>query len=100
MRRRRDSDLAELERLHPTLYLQMRVSRMLGFGFALTFAWAGGVGSLIAVIIGLRARSLIRQSGGQLVGMRMAWWCIVIGGLDAALMLPRLVWDIFRAVSR
>ena len=42
MRRRVDSDLAELARVDPTLFLQMRVSRMLGFGLALTFAWAGG----------------------------------------------------------
>ena len=83
MRRRRDSDLAELERLHPTLYLQMRVSRMLGYGFALTFAWAGGVGSLMALFIGLRARRLIRQGGGQIVGIRMAWWCIVVGAVGA-----------------
>jgi hypothetical protein len=46
MRRRAASDLTELARRSPTLYLQMRVSRMLGFGFALTLAWVGALAAL------------------------------------------------------
>ena len=99
MRRRTDSDSAEAARLDPTLRLQMRVSRMLGCGFAFSLVMAGGFGSLVALFIGLRARRIIRKSGGQLSGMRMAWWCIVVGGLGAA-MLPLLVWQFIRAVSR
>ena len=90
MRRRRDSDLAELERIHPTLHLQMRVSRLLGYGLSLT-VFAAGVGSPVAVYLGLRARKLIRQGGGQVVGMRMAWWCIIAGAVETALYLTLLV---------
>ena len=71
MRRRRDSDLAELERLHPTLYLQMRVSRMLGYGLSLT-VFTPGVGSPVAVFLGLRARRLIRLGGGAVVAAVVA----------------------------
>lgn len=90
MRRLRDSDLAELERLHPTLHLQMRVSRLLGYGFSLT-VFAAGVGSPLAVVLGLRARKLIRQGGGQVVGMRMAWWCIIAGAAETVVYFALLI---------
>jgi hypothetical protein len=99
MRRRRDSDLAELARLDPTLFLQMRVSRMLGFGFALSLAWMGGVASLIAFVIGLRARRLIREAGGRVVGMRMAWWCIIAGAVGVLVGLPAWVWMFMQAAK-
>ena len=83
----------------PTLALQVRVSKMLGCGFAFSLVALGGFGSLAALVIGLRARSIIKKSGGELSGMRMAWWCIVVGGLGAA-MLPLLVWRFIRAVSK
>ena len=94
MRRRKDSDLAELERLDPALALQMRVSRMLGYGLSLT-VFAAGVGAPIAVVIGLRARRLIKQGGGQVVGMRMAWWCIIAGAVEAAVAFTLLAWLLF-----
>ena len=57
----------------PKLALQVRVSKMLGYGFAFSLVWAAGVGSVIALVVGLRARKLIRQSGGEISGIRMAW---------------------------
>ena len=98
MRRRADSDLAELERLNPTLALQMRVSRMLGVGFALSLVWAGGVGSLAALAAGLRARKIIRESGGAAAGMGLAWWCIVAGAVGTAALLPYTVWLVIKAL--
>ena len=84
----------------PKLALQVRVSKMLGYGFAFSIVWAGGVGSLIALIIGLRARKLIRESGGEISGMRMAWWCIAAGALGIVTILPYVVWLTFKAVKR
>ncbi len=100
MRRRKDSDLAELERTNPALFLQMRVSRMLGVGFALTLLWIGGCGSLVAFVIGLRARKLIKQGGGQIVGMRMAWWCIIVGAVGSLVGLPITVWLFIEAANK
>ncbi len=99
MRRRVDSDLAELERRDPTLYLQMRVSRMLGFGFAMSLAWCGGVGSLIALVNGLRARRLIRGSGGRVTGMKMAVWCIAAGALGL-LAAPPVWFRLFKEAAK
>ena len=99
MRRRKDSDLAELARVSPTLFLQMRVSRMLGLGFALSLAWTGGISSLIAFFIGLRARRLIGESGGDISGMRMAWWCIVAGAAGTLAAPPMWVWLFMQAAK-
>lgn len=99
MRRRNDSDLAELARRDPTLFLQMRVSRMLGLGLALSFAWVGGVGSLIAFFIGLRARRLVKEGGGAVAGMRMAWWCIVAGAVGTLAGPPFWFWLFMQAAK-
>jgi hypothetical protein len=99
MRRRIDSDLAELARLNPTLFLQMRVSRMLGLGFALSLSWIGGVGSLIAFVIGLRARRLIKESGGVVAGIRIAWWCIIAGAVGMLTCPPFIVWLFIQAAK-
>lgn len=65
--------------------LQARVSRMLGIGFAFSIVWLSGLGSLIALIIGLRARRIIMQSEEQISGIRLAWWCIIVGGLGVVI---------------
>jgi hypothetical protein len=81
----------------PQMALQLRVSKMLGYGFAFSMVWAGGVGSLIALIIGLRARKLIKQSDGEISGIRMAWWCIVVGTLGLVTLLPYVIWLLLTA---
>ena len=83
----------------PKLALQVRVSKLLGCGFAFSLVVSGGVGSLIALVIGLRARSLIKRSGGELSGIRMAWWCIIVGALGAV-MMPLLLWRFITVVTK
>jgi hypothetical protein len=69
------------------LALQIRVSRMLGYGFVLSLALLGGVGSLIAVVLGLKARHIIKSSDVKIVGIRMAWWCMLAGALGTGIEL-------------
>ena len=87
MRRRADSGWAEAVRLVPALGSQLRVSRALGLGFALSLVWLGGVGSAWALVTGLWARHVIRASGGRVVGIRVAWWCIIAGAVGTAVAL-------------
>lgn len=83
--------------ISPQMARQIRVSKMLGCGFAFSIVWAGGVGSLIALIIGLRARKLIKQSSGEISGMKLAWWCIAVGALGSLTLLPSLIWLTMKA---
>jgi hypothetical protein len=71
--------------LTPQMALQARVSRMLGIGFAFSIVWLSGLGSLIALIIGLRARRIIMLSEEEISGIRLAWWCIILGGLGVVI---------------
>jgi len=74
------NSLSDLER-------QVRLSKMLAMGFALSLVGAGGLGSLAAFLIGLKALTVINRSPVELVGKWMAWWCIIIGALGAIGML-------------
>lgn len=60
---------------------QSALSQRLGLGVALSLIPAAGVGSAIAIWIGLRARRQIVASDGRLVGAGMAMWCVFVGAL-------------------
>jgi hypothetical protein len=78
------------EPLSPELELQIRVSKLLSRGFIFSLVWMGGLGSLVAFIYGLKARRIIRQSKGELAGIKLAWWCIIVGGAGM-IILPVLI---------
>ena len=86
--------------LDPKLALQVRVSKMLGYGFAFSLIWLGGIGSLVAFVVGLRAKKIIRESGGGIYGMRLAQWCIAAGALGILVGVPLMVWTYMRAFKR
>ena len=73
-----------------TRLTQYRVDSMLQFGIICSIVWMMGFGSLYAFLCGLRARRIIKASEGQLVGMRRANWCIIVGGLGVAVWFPIL----------
>jgi hypothetical protein len=66
------------------------VSKLLGTSFVFSIIGLVGAGSLVALIIGLRAMRIIRQSNGEIVGIWMAWWCIITGALGT-ITLPYLI---------
>jgi hypothetical protein len=43
--------------------------------------WLMGIGSVIAILQGAKARRLIVRSGGELAGIGKVCWCFVVGGL-------------------
>ena len=85
--------------LSPELTAQIKLSVLLGYGFAFSLLGVGGVASLVAFIIGWRARVRIKQSCGHLVGVKSAWWCMVCGGAGAMLW-PLVLWATMRGLFR
>jgi len=70
---------------------QIRVSKRLSLAFALSLLGVGGIGSLVALIIGLWAKSIISKSSGEITGIRMAWWCIIVGALGTVFLPVAIV---------
>jgi hypothetical protein len=58
---------------------QIKLSKSLGLGFALSLIPLYGVGSVAALVIGFRAKKRIAASQGRLAGAGMAAWCIIVG---------------------
>ena len=77
--------------LPPNLELQIRISKLLSLGFSFSIVWLAGVGSLIAFILGLKARKIINQSDGEISGLKMAWWCIIAGGIGMIVLFYRVL---------
>ncbi|MEK7723318.1 MAG: hypothetical protein AAB336_03140 [Acidobacteriota bacterium] len=71
----------------PNLELQIKVSKILSRGFIFSIVWLAGIGSLMALILGLRARKIIIESANEIGGIKMAWWCIIVGGLGVIIWL-------------
>jgi uncharacterized membrane protein len=69
----------EPDKLSAELLAQIKLSVLLGYGFAFSLLAVGGLAPLVAFIIGWRARRRIEHSHGKLVGMKLAWWCIICG---------------------
>lgn len=74
------------------LRMQIKLSTLLSIGFVFSIVWLAGLGSLIALVIGLRARTLIRKAGGRIAGSGLAWWCIIVGTIGVVL-LPLIVFQ-------
>jgi hypothetical protein len=66
----------------PQLERQIRLSRMLSLGFVFTIWPASLATSCVSVFIGVRAMIVINESTEPMAGRVMAWWCIIVGGLQ------------------
>ena len=73
------------------LEAQIKVSKMLSYGFVFTILPIPGVYSLIAVILGLKARRMIKRADVELSGIVLSWWCIIVGGINLLFFLLYLI---------
>ena len=70
---------------------QSQLDRPLKWGIILSLFCVAVVGSLVAVILGLKARKAIAASNGMLTGSGRVRWCLIVGGLGLALWVPIVV---------
>jgi len=83
----RDTILADLELIKPIadykvtdeLELQVQLCKILGVAFALSLVRLSGLGSLIALVLGLRVLRVIKHRQGRVGSLLLAWWCIIAG---------------------
>jgi len=77
----------------PNLELQIKVSKILSRGFIFSIVWLAGIGSLIAFISGLQARKIINRSNGEIIGLKMAWWWIIVGALGMIILPITVIYN-------
>ena len=58
-----------------------KLDSMLRKGVVLSIVWLMGIGSLVSVIQAVRAKRIIDESRGTLVGTGKVWWCFIVGGM-------------------
>jgi membrane protein YqaA with SNARE-associated domain len=65
--------------------VQQRVNYILRYGIILSIFWLAGIGSLISIILGLKAMNIIKHSNMSVSGLGRARWCIIVGSLGVIL---------------
>jgi hypothetical protein len=68
---------------------QRRVDDLLRWGVVFSIFWMMGIGSLIAVVCGMKAKQIVEGAGPRAPGR--VWWCLIVGGLSIAIWLPVVV---------
>ena len=71
--------------------VQAHVDGLLRRGMIFSILWLMGIGSAIAVISGIKAKRLIHESGGTVVGMKQVWWCLIVGGIGLLIWVPVVI---------
>ena len=61
--------------------VQQQVNNILRYGIILSIFWLAGIGSVISIILGLKAMNIIKHSNLNVSGFGRAIWCIIIGSL-------------------
>jgi len=69
-------------------HVQGEVNALLKRGIIFSILWLAGIGSVIAILSGLKAKRLIAQSRGGSLGMGGVWWCLIVGGIGVVLWVP------------
>jgi hypothetical protein len=76
-----DALVADLPAHHPTLAATPKTSGLAIASMVMAFLWMGGMGSLIALVLGLLARKEISDSKGRVTGRGLAFGGILLGSL-------------------
>jgi len=79
---------------------QREIDAILRRGIVFSIVWLAGIGSLIAILAGLKARKLMAQLGAEASGTGRVWWCLIIGGLGLLIWGPIIIIGIVNNLAR
>ncbi|MCG3120978.1 MAG: hypothetical protein ALAOOOJD_03902 [bacterium] len=71
--------------------LQRRVDSLLKWGIVFSILWLAGIGSLCSFVLAMKARNMIKQSNGAVIGMGKVRWCLIVGGIGMLIWFPIVV---------
>ena len=67
--------------------VQRKVRLSLRIGIFFSIFWIAGIGSIISIVLGLKARNIIKRANMNINGMGGVYWCLIIGGLGLIISL-------------
>jgi hypothetical protein len=67
---------------------QNQVDRWLTWGVVFSIVWLAGLGSIFALVAGIKTKRAIESSDGELAGRGRVMWCLIVGGLGVAVWVP------------
>jgi hypothetical protein len=67
--------------------VQRKVRSLLRIGIFFSIFWLAGIGSIISIVLGLKARNIIKRANMNISGMGGVYWCIIVGGLGLIILL-------------
>jgi len=67
--------------------VQRKVKSLLRIGIFFSIFWLAGIGSIISIVLGLRAKNIIKRANMNINGMGGVYWCLIVGGLGLIILL-------------
>jgi hypothetical protein len=67
--------------------VQRKVKSLLRIGIFFSIFWLAGIGSIISIVLGLKARNIIKRANMNINGMGGVYWCLIVGGLGLIILL-------------
>jgi hypothetical protein len=59
--------------------VERKVRSLLRVGIFFSIFWIAGIGSIISIVLGLKAKKIIKQEDMNTTGMGGVYWCIIVG---------------------
>ena len=79
--------MADIDRIRA----QRQIDAVLRRGMIFSIVWLAGIGSIIAILSGLKAKKLIARLGAEASGIGRVWWCLIIGGVGLLVWGPIII---------
>lgn len=67
--------------------VQRKVSSLIRIGIIFSIFWIAGIGSIISIVLGVKAINIIKRANVNITGMRGVYWCLIVGGLGLIMSL-------------
>jgi hypothetical protein len=79
---------------------QKQIDKCLTWGIVFSVVWIWGIGSFVALIMGLKARKAVQASNGKYHGLVRVWWCILVGGVGVIWITTLVIFAYLRIYYR
>jgi len=67
--------------------VQRKVRSLVRIGIFFSIFWIAGIGSIISIVLGLKARKIIKRANLNIRGMGGVYWCLIVGSLGLIMVL-------------